>query len=208
MNRAHSVFRVADARAGMTGKTSPGHSNGPTSMTRRRLFSCQSKRPTQASEAHRRAEMSVTGHGRRQPEPPAGTWVSRVSELSFLSFNRPRRPSAATPLSSARHQPNGVCAAMQRACQTVMSAGLLPEQPSLAQATPRGGRTRQIGHQGWTACIQDSSPQVSSSLGVQIGHVVLVSSFPQVRRSCVTGRAVRQVWRTIRAQPVSGWRRP
>ena len=27
MNRAHSAFRVAHDRAGMTGKSSPGHSN-------------------------------------------------------------------------------------------------------------------------------------------------------------------------------------
>src|SRR5690348_13244460 len=34
---------------------------------------------------------------------------------------------------------------------------------------------------------QTKPPQVSGSLGVQIGHVVLVSSFPQVRRARVTG---------------------
>jgi hypothetical protein len=33
----------------MAGKNFPGHSNGPTSMTRHRPFSCQSERPARAS---------------------------------------------------------------------------------------------------------------------------------------------------------------
>jgi hypothetical protein len=63
--------------------------------------------------------------------------MSRVSELSFLSSKRPCRPSSATQLSSTHSQPDGVCAAVQRADRTVMSAGLTPEQSSLAQATLR-----------------------------------------------------------------------
>jgi len=75
--------------------------------------------------------MPVTGQSRGPRSK-----LSRVSELSLLSFNRPRRPSSATQLSSTRRQPSGVCVATQRAGETVISAGLLPEQPSPAPATP------------------------------------------------------------------------
>jgi hypothetical protein len=59
-------------------------------------------------------------------------------------------------------QPNGVCAAVQRAGRMVMLAGLLPEQSSLAQATPAQRKNR-ANRASWPGCfvIQDSSPQVT-----------------------------------------------
>jgi hypothetical protein len=78
--------------------------------------------------SHRRSAacpwLRSNGTGQRARSLHGAAWlVSRVSELSFLSFNRPRRRSSATQLSSTRRQPNGVCAEMQRGGRTVMPPG-------------------------------------------------------------------------------------
>ncbi len=83
------------------------------------------------------------------PEPGFG-WMSRANELSFLSFNRPRRPSSATQLSSASRWPNGRsrCGAAWGP-NDAAGRGFCLSNLHWRRRLPRDGRTRQIGHQSW-----------------------------------------------------------
>ena len=87
--RIACVLRPASRmiRAGMTGKNFPGHSNGPTSMTRRRPFYRQSERPARASG-------TPPGRDIYHRTPPAAPWRNGSDSVA----EQHRRPSKVLPL--------------------------------------------------------------------------------------------------------------
>ena len=154
--------RVTDDRAGPTGKgvaRSRAEPPADGDIDRARLSLNQAPK----EQRHQAGPIYLAPDSRRSVPAAPVVRVSRVNELSFLPSNRPHRPSSATQLSSTRRQPNGRArAAMQRAGRTVMPAGLLPEQSSLAQATSAQWKNQANRTSGLRCLvIQDSSPQVT-----------------------------------------------
>lgn len=118
--------------------------------------------------------------------------VSRANVLSFLSLNLARLASSATQLSPIRRQLSSACGLMQAGGQPGKLAGLQPEQPSSAPATPSHCLKR-AKRAPWPPWIvnEDSSAQVREldpAICVVTGTVrALAPSSPEIGRPVTAG---------------------